>query len=87
MSTDFFFGTFPFFSLKMEVKLENMSYLLNLTSLNLILEHTEVKSPRWLLDRTFRRQLENVSCISAHINHNLNSCENCLVFHLLNKQL
>lgn len=54
MSTDFFFGTFPFFSLKMEVKLENMRYLLNLTSLNLILEHTEVKSPRRLLDQNFQ---------------------------------
>ena len=43
-----------FFSLKMEVKLENMRYLLNLTSLNLILEHTEVKSPRRLLDQNFQ---------------------------------
>ena len=54
MSTDFIFAHFPFFSLKMEVKLENMRYLLNLTSLNVILEHTEVKSPRRLLDQNFQ---------------------------------
>lgn len=54
MTTDFIFAHFLFFSLKMEVKLENMRYLLNLTSLNLILEHTEVKSPRRLLDQNFQ---------------------------------